>query len=469
MQTRKDLYQAHKFMQQRLGLALLQGEPDVPESPMRRYNVAAFCGALVSVLLLAGFGIWGLLSPGHATKLTDPGQLLVEEETGALFVYSQSERQLLPVANYVSARLLLDESEINVRNVTAASLAEFRRGPLVGITGAPDSLPAKEKLVKGPWSVCVVEGEDSTGGRRPYTSLIGGTDVGGTPVGDSAMVVNDGRQNWVLWSDRRMRVSATGVRALNAQPRRVPPAWLNAIPAGPDFAAPDVPNRGKRVRAGGRVTARVGQIFTVPGVAGSPDEWYVLLSDGLAQITLTQARLLLEDPVSKKAYGNKPVRPISIDDATANASRSARNIAGGGLPAVPPKIVNPPLSQPICAVYKNTRSGSTAATLTHGSTIGIPVPRKEGTAEHFDQVLLPPGGAVLAGLLPSEGQLNAINTYFLVTDQGYKHALASAEVISKLGYEQADVAPVPAHLLHPIPDGPALDPQAARSPIQIGR
>ncbi len=27
MQTRKDLYQAHKFMQQRLGLALLQGEP----------------------------------------------------------------------------------------------------------------------------------------------------------------------------------------------------------------------------------------------------------------------------------------------------------------------------------------------------------------------------------------------------------------------------------------------------------
>lgn len=38
MQTRKDLYQAHRLMMQRLGMALLQAEPDVPESPMRRHT-----------------------------------------------------------------------------------------------------------------------------------------------------------------------------------------------------------------------------------------------------------------------------------------------------------------------------------------------------------------------------------------------------------------------------------------------
>ncbi len=71
MQTRKDLYQAYRLMQQRLGQALLQGEPDVAESPMRRHTLATFCGVLLSVLLLAVFGIWGVIKPGGATKLTE--------------------------------------------------------------------------------------------------------------------------------------------------------------------------------------------------------------------------------------------------------------------------------------------------------------------------------------------------------------------------------------------------------------
>ncbi len=108
MQTQKDLYQAHRLMTQRLGLALMRGEPDLPESPMRRQTVATFAGILVAVLVTAAFGIWGLLSPGNATKLTDPGQLLIEEETGASYVYNQQTGRLQPVANYVSARLLLD-------------------------------------------------------------------------------------------------------------------------------------------------------------------------------------------------------------------------------------------------------------------------------------------------------------------------------------------------------------------------
>ena len=146
MQTRRDLYQAHRLMMQRLGMALLQGEPDVPESPMRRHNVAMFCGILVAVLVVAIFGIWGLLKPGGATALTAPGTLIVEEQTGATFVYSETESKLIPVANYTSARLLLDSPTVTVRTVSSASLAGFTRGTLVGIPGAPDSLPAPEKL-----------------------------------------------------------------------------------------------------------------------------------------------------------------------------------------------------------------------------------------------------------------------------------------------------------------------------------
>ncbi|NJP24171.1 type VII secretion protein EccB [Microbispora sp. SCL1-1] len=471
MQTRKDLYQAYRLMQQRLGQALLQGEPDVAESPMRRHNIATFCGILLSVLLLAGFGIWGVIKPGGATRLTEPGQLLVEQDTGATYVYSQQERVLLPTANYVSARLLLDTADVTVRDVSAASLAELPRGPLVGIPGAPDSLPPKDKLVHGPWSVCVVDGPDASGTPRPYVTLVGGMDVGGRPLGGGAMVVDDGRQKWVVWADRRMRASTSAVNALNAQPRKVPASWLNALPEGPAFSGPKVPNLGRKVRGpDGKVTAAVGQVFTVPGIGGAPARWYVLLSDGLAPISLAQATLLLSDPATKAAYGRRPLQPIPIDAATAGAALSKQpSVMGGGMPETMPTVVSPASTTPLCAVFAGTAGGSTRATLTVGASITIPTPRAPGTQDTFDQVLLPPGSAAVAGLLPGEGQLGSITNYFLVTDQGRRFAIASPDLLPKLGYDAADTTPVPAQLLHLIPEGPALDPAAARAPVPLGK
>ncbi|GAA2391780.1 type VII secretion protein EccB [Nonomuraea africana] len=469
MQTRKDLYQAHRLMQQRLGMALLQAEPDVPESPMRRQNIAMFCGILLAVLVMAVFGIWGLVKPGGATKLTEAGQLLVEEESGALYVYSQQERKLLPVSNYVSARLLLDAAEIKVRNVSAASLDDFARGPLVGIPGAPNSLPKRDKLVKAPWSVCVVEGDDPSVGRRAYTTLVGGTELGGTPVGEGAMVVNDGHQNWVIWADRRMKVSPAGVRTLGVQPRKVPPAWLNAIPPGRDFAAPPVPRRGQKVRGSdGKVAAVVGQVFTVPPLPGGEARWYVLLADGFAPISETQARLLLEDSASKRAYGTRKVLPITTDAASVNASPSAqRPIENNGMPATMPKVINPPLSAPLCAVYADTLKGSVSARLTTGSRVPLAPPKTPADPEHFDQVLLPHGSAAVAGLLPGEKQLGSVTQFFLITDQGRRFPLQSGAQLATFGYEATDVAPIPSSILHLIPEGPKLDPAAALKPVAL--
>lgn len=465
MQTQKDLYQAHRLMTQRLGLALLQGEPDVPESPMRRQNVATFAGILIAILIVAGFGIWGLLKPGNATKLTEAGQLLIEEETGASYVYNQQSGKLQPVANYVSARLMLDSETIKVRTVSAESLAGFGRGQKVGIQGAPDSLPKRERLVKAPWSACVVDGSDATGVRRPFVTLVGGTDVGGTQVGGDALVVNDGQQSWVLWANQRLRVANVD-RLTDQAPRRVPASWINAIPAGVDFAAPKIPQRGKKAAGPGGKASRVGQVYKVAPVAGAGERWYVLLADGLAPISQTQAMLLLQDPGTKIAYGNRPARETLIDAASANAVKSAQSPLNNGLPATMPRFRTPGASAPLCAVYANTVKGSTGAVLTTGSKIRIPTPAASAGQEKVDQVLLPPGSAVLAGTLPGDGQLSAVQQFSLITDQGRRYRLASADVIGKLGYEATDVAPVPVFLLRLIPDGPALDPAAARTPVQ---
>ncbi|MGP3955560.1 type VII secretion protein EccB [Nonomuraea sp. 3N208] len=466
MQTQKDLYQAHRLMTQRLGMALLQGEPDVPESPMRRQNVATFAGLLIAVLIVAGFGIWGLLSPGNATKLTEAGQLLIEEETGASYVYNQQSGKLQPVANYVSARLMLDNEDVKVRTVSAESLAGFARGQKVGIQGAPDSLPKRERLVKAPWSACVVEGADASGVPKPFVTLVAGTDIGGTPVAGEALLVNDGQQSWVLWANQRLR-AANVDRLTDQTPRRVPASWINAIPAGVDFAAPKIAQHGKKAVGPGGKAARVGHVYKAAAVAGGSERWYVLLADGLAPISNTQAMLLLQDPASKAAYGNGPVRETPIDAASANATKaSARSMLNSGLPATMPRFRAPGVSAPLCAVYANTAKGSTRAVLTTGSKIRIPAPTVSAGSEKVDQVLLPPGSAVLAGTLPGDGQLSAVQQFSLITDQGRRFRLTAADVMGKLGYEAADVAPVPAHLLRLIPDGPALDPAAARTPVQ---
>ncbi|MEV7009928.1 type VII secretion protein EccB [Streptosporangium sp. NPDC051022] len=473
MQTRRDLYQAHRLMTQRLGTALLQGEPDLPESPLRRHNVAVFGGVLVAVLVTAAFGVLGLLRPGNATALTEPGTVIVEEETGATFVYSASQGKMIPVVNVTSARLLVGEQDVKVRTVSAASLSRYPRGTLVGIPGAPESLPARDRLVRAPWSACVVEGVDANGERRPYTSLVGGFGVGGSPIGQNrAMLVQENGQAWLLWSNQRMRVSTEGVRALTEeQPRQVPSAWLNALPAGPDFRAPSISGLGRAVAGPGGETSAVGRIFTVPPVAGAPARWYVLLSDGLAPLTPTQAALLLRSPATKKAYGEAPVRAVELDPATATgARRSAAHMGGGDLPQSMPEIVAPPPAHPVCAVYADTERGSAKALLTVGSTVAIPAPPKGWfNQDVVDQVVLPPGGGAVAGLLPGNGRLDALQSLYLIGDQGRRHLITSQDALSSLGYDMRDVAPLPAHLVHLIPEGPALDAAAARKPVQTGQ
>jgi hypothetical protein len=265
-----------------------------------------------------------------------------------------------------------------------------------------------------------------------------------------------------------MRVSANGVRALNAQPRKVPSAWLNALPAGHDFSGPKVVGLGKKVRAGGKVAATVGQVFTVPAVPGTPARWYVLLSDGLAPITAVQARLLLEDPNSRKAYGSRPALPITIDAASANASPSKQNVLDRSLPTAMPTMMDPPASTPLCLTYPNTQTGSVVAKVTVGGDVAIPTPPSTGNQDRFDQVLLPPGGAVIAGLLPGEGQLGAVATSLsLISDQGVRYSVPSADVLTKLGYDASDITPVPASILRLIPQGPTLDPAAARTPMNV--
>jgi hypothetical protein len=308
----------------------------------------------------------------------------------------------------------------------------------------------------------------AVGGTRSVTSLVAGKSVGGHGLSDDqAVAVKAGSDSYVIWQNKRMHVSVPENQANSVTlvtPAAVSQTWLDPIEQGPDFGAPPVPNRGTAKPEVGS-DARVGQVYKVAAVGGT--SWYVLLQDGFAHITEPQGSLLLAQPETKKlAYQGRPrVEPLTTDTATINSKTSGQSLLKPGSPLTMPRFMAWDGSTPLCSVYAHTDQGSTSAQLSVGGTLPALAATTSGQGTAVDQVVLPPGGAALVGLLPSGSQLSAINSWSIVNDAGISFPLSSKDTAKKLGYDIANAAPIPAPVLALIPTGPTLDPQKAQSPV----
>ncbi|HEU5156893.1 MAG TPA: type VII secretion protein EccB [Streptosporangiaceae bacterium] len=461
MQTRRDLYQAHKLMMQRVSLALLSGEPDLPESPMRRLTVAALSGAMVAVLIAAVYGIIGLLRGGGTNGIEQPGTLIIEKETGTRFAWSARDRKLIQFVNYTSALLALQTDNPKTKTVSRQSLAKYTRGPVSGILGAPDSLPDPDKPAKAPWSLCVRRADNGRGGTTPVVTLVGGRNVGGrTLAGDEAVVVTAANQPWLIYNNQRMRLTPSGLRALGVnQPAPVSDVWLNGINPGNDFVAPPIPGRGRTGPGPNGQQAPVGQVYRVQPPTGGASLWYVQLTDGPALISESQANLLLSDPLSKDVPTPRQVQAAQLGKLSPQRIKALPD-------TMPRPTVYDPV-QPLCAVYSGTDSLTMDARLAIGGTLpevattAVAPPTRTNTGV-IDQIDVP-GSGTLAGQLTTAKV--APQTFFILTDQGLKFPIPKADDLKKLGFDAGKASPVPSNLLRLIPQGPALVPADALKPV----
>lgn len=456
MQTRKDLLQAHRLMNHRASLALISGEPDNPELPLRRMNIAAFSGIMVGILVMAAFGIFGVIRPGGARGLEKAGMLIVEKETGARYVWCEGGK-LCPVSNYVSARLVAGASSRDRRTVSRASLKKFQRGPTIGIAGAPNTLPDRKELTKAPWAVCVRTVESTSSGRQSLVTLTAGRKVGGTALrSDQALVLSADGQNWLLWRNTRMRMPQYALTTLGATATPIAGKWLNSVTQGSDFAAPRIQGLGLPVN-GPAGRARVGQIFVVDTASGASTA-YVLLADGLAPITPLQRDLLIADPQTQKAYAGRPVRPVGIDVSQINSiGRSTQQVQDQKLEGKAPSLLSLSGSSPLCALYADASGNGDAVLTLNGD---LPAPPDVAKPQGADQFVFPPGSAALAGRVPSPGQADQVSTYYLIAE-GKRFPIKDQEAAEKLGYAlPGDASKVPAGVLDLIVQGPVLDPAA---------
>jgi type VII secretion protein EccB len=435
--SRQDELHSYQYSVQRVVAALVSHDPDPHRSPLRRAGVTALIGLLVAALTVGGFAVYGVFTGHTMAEANDPNSVLVEKKTGARFVYLQSDGKLHPVLNYTSGLLLAGGSVPGLKNVPSEKLARMPLGEPLGIPDAPDSLPAAKSLLGGAWSVC----SDTAAGRPRSTLLIGSTPSGGAAL-TGGLLVRDpsGRTHLVHGAQRHLLPTDkvdTIQRALGwygSRPWIASTAWIDAVPAGADLAPPTITNLRKASVIAGR---RVGQVLT-----GDGKSFAVVLADGIAPLTELQAKLLAAATATPISDG--------VDLIGLPGSKAGLSGAVEGLPATVPTLAEAPASACVTLPGNGIRVNAT-----------IPAGAAPSGPARVDLVHVARGQGAVVEAAASPDAPAGSGTVSLVTDAGRQYALASRDLLGRLGYGKVVPTRIPAQLIAYLPAGPALDPVRA--------
>ncbi|MGL5866905.1 MAG: type VII secretion protein EccB [Dermatophilaceae bacterium] len=471
--NRRDRLHSYQFLLQRMVSAFVTRDTDPIRSPFRRGGTTMFVGAMALIVIMAGAGVYGLLRPGGSKSWRVEGGMVVEKDTGAVFVYRDSI--LYPMANFTSARLVADAGK-PPQAVSARSLAGVPRGRMLGILGLPDSLPAKKDMVRGSWSLCStpMTGGDVTTGTRT-TLLVGQEPASGTGLTDRGMLAQNAetRAVYLVWQGRRYALAGGVLEALalTQRPRQVvDDVWLETLPRGPDIAAPLIDGAGSPSQA--VADALVGQVLRVRSQAGT-EEFYLVLRRSLRPVTPLLAAVTVGSSGARAAYpgGTPGFVDVSPGDV-ANAPReTARNASGGSpdglsVPARLPDLVAPRSDAGVCAIF-----GGRGEPLRFRVDVGgLPTGRAGGStpptgSRWVDDVVVPPGRAVLVEASTSADADSGVLS--LVTDDGVRYGIPGVDAVQLLGYGSSELVTMPSALVDRVPSGPALDPARAARPTPL--
>ncbi|MCW2947872.1 MAG: type secretion protein EccB [Actinoallomurus sp.] len=470
MQSRRDQVQAHLFVMGRITSGMLRADPDAPESPQGRTNRGTATGIVIAVLLCAVAFVWGLISPGKSGTWRDSQSLIVDQDTGTSYLYVDG--RLRPVRNYASARLL-GGAKMKTRKVRTKSLDGAPHGQPVGIAGAPDALPVPADLSRNPWAVC--SGTGDTGTAAPVTTLAVGADITGDEpltTAEGILVTGPDSAVYLVWQGSRLRLDLKGgaMSALGYAgrlPSPVSAAFLDALPAGPDLTAPAVPRMGAAGPVLDGHATRVGQVFRV-GVLGADPHYYQLRHDGLAEVSVTVADLLLGDPdVRRLAYGGRSVTatPLAPDTLNTHLAPADQTVgSAGALPETPPRLVQRGTALDACVQITPGDTGPrVSVVLANRATLGMVAQTATSTAcLPVERITVPPGGGALVRALAADGGTGGA-TIYLVTDTGTKYRVPTSDDLAALGYSAGEAVALPSPLLAMVPTGPDLSSAAAAS------
>ncbi|MFE3497290.1 type VII secretion protein EccB [Streptomyces sp. NPDC059175] len=503
MASRRDELNAYTFAKRRLIAQFVQpnttGSEEGAPKPLR----AVMPGAVVGVVVLAVFGAWGMFKPVAPQKWDAPGENVIiasKSTTRYVVLTTGGKKQLHPVLNMSSAKLLLDPDKGKVINVDESVLDSGRipHGATLGIPYAPDRLPdAKEAGLPKRWAVCERPGE---GGRaiqkaafvlaaREEKKTEGENRLRG---GELLYVEGPDKARYIVDADGTAYPVAKDellLRQLVGQGRaaqRVSTAWLDTLHKGDRISFPTIPAPGTDAGIAGGLDQDLNKVGTVlTATDGTKDQNYVVLPGRVAPVSDFMAKLLLNSrelvrlgqagrakPVSAATF--RPGRPFGQDKKW---------------PTHSPTPVNTPTTEDgsrntVCNVLRTVgEKGSTTLSTWAGTDFPATLPTGSSSA------YVTPGSGQL--FRQFKGSRTDTGFLFLVTDTGLRYAMQSngdsatddsgigtsgsakdkearqqeaQQAQNRLGYKGVDPAAIPAAWSTFLPTGPRLSTGAARQP-----
>lgn len=473
--TTKAQVNGYRFLVRRLVHALERRDVRMIDDPMRSQVNALLVGVVVAALVLAGFGVWGLIRPQGSVG---DASIIVGKSSGALYVLVDD--RLHPVFNLASARLIAGSAQ-SPRSVADAKLGDHPRGSLLGIPGAPSSLGEAPTDRMSRWSVC--DTADGPAGRHVsgLSVLSGALDEDPEIMGaqsDSGVLVEHGGSVYLLYTISRdgrtqpvraavdtasvevmTTLALTGVR-----PRHISAGLLNTFPEVPALTVPDITDAG----AAGPwpdVDASVGSVVRSVGIDDSAT-FFVVLRGGLQPIGSIAAEIIRTADTGDAA----PVPTVS--PARIASVPKISDLPVDGFPTTAPRLVDAGQAPVICHHWARSMDGGEASTRlllggnrpSRSEALAVVVAGADGTGPAADRVLVGPFADAGAGRLVTVTGLTPASTrshgLYYLGESGVRFPVADLETARILGLE-GEAQPVPWPMVSLLPEGPELRREAA--------
>ncbi|MFL6142370.1 MAG: type VII secretion protein EccB [Labedaea sp.] len=506
--TTKSQVQAYRFVLRRMQSALVRKDAVMLHDPMRTHSRATVVGVCIAALGIVGFLVWGLLDPDP--KPPDKDGILISKQSGAVYVLTVNPRQLIPVFNLASARLLLVAKQQNqsqqsappgtqaappggASNVIAPTMVDEKelenipRGRLTGIQNGPELLPNKNQRIDDEWAVCDAYQvnttlNDPTSQNKVETTVLAGVkDLGPELAETHALLVQ--AQNNVVYLVYRTPVTANiknanAVRAkvdmnnasvrsalnLDAKSiRKITTGMLNAIPEAPELKLPQINDRGTTPTGFDVEGLKVGAVFKVER-AGEPEpDNYVVLKNGIEPIKPTTADLL------RFTNSQSGEQIVSVSPASITNAPKTDEIDDSSYPAVHTEVLTA-LSTPVaCLGWTVVGEGQSADhhTAVHVGS-NVPLPKQaDGTrvapvaistpgadGQRIQHFYLPPGRAAVVRGSRSKEDFGT-GPIYLISDRGVKYGVEDKATADTLGLTDPKPAYYP--ITNLLPNGASLN------------
>lgn len=504
MASRRDELNAYTFAKKRLLAAFLQPTPSGTEEGAPRPLRAVVPGLIIGVVILAGFGAWGMFKPKAPDGWDEVGAKVIigsDSTTRYVVLETDDKKQLHPVLNLASGKLLVQPDKFEIVKVDEKTLdnGDIPHGATLGIPYAPDRLPdAGEASEQKTWAVCTQPGgEGETVQKAAFVlsdeekdkvegrNRLHGGDVMYVEAPDGKLyLVDRGGTAYEINRDPNLLLTVVGGETRD-EPQQVTSDWMKTLKKGSEIKFPSVPGIGDPAGASDGLDANVNKVgMVLRAETGDGPQHYVVLRGQVRPVTDFMAKLLLNsEEAIPLGQNGKPA------DVSAAAIAPGNDTWGGGLnwPDDEAVTVNKAGGDrdTLCNVLRDFDAKAGTATLSSWAGDDYPAALPNGATSAY----VSPGTGLLFRQIT--GEATQSGGIFLVTDTGLRYAVQgnrdSGEDESDigsdgkkkdeeqtreegnraqiaLGFGDAKPVPVPAVWSQFLPTGPRLSTGAALQP-----